>query len=374
MNKIIKSLSVIAFVAAIALAGTQSYFSDTETSTGNTFTAGTIDIDIDENNPFTGHYDIGDLKPGETGYMNFKIKNVGTNPANISKSLYNFTHTDSGEGYDCTASVSGVSNMTAYQTSSEPECVAEAGTQEDNVETQLIYDLSVEVYAGDDETNGPIWWQTIYKDSDGKTLTSVYGNTSTATSFVNLGMIPAGGHMNVTQSYHFNPNAGNEYQGDGLSFDMQIKADQLSQDEKGMATVTLVQKEKDGGQWHIKDGGASGTLTYKTKGPKFEYTFTATGLNAENYQLIYYPDPWASPKQIVRIGGVVSGSSITANGNVELGMDLPNPQSGYDDNYPQGAKIWLVPTSDLSNDILSWSHPEKYLMETALIQYDDTDL
>ena len=41
------SLSAIAVVAAIAVGATTAFFSDTETSTGNTFTAGAIDLRID---------------------------------------------------------------------------------------------------------------------------------------------------------------------------------------------------------------------------------------------------------------------------------------------------------------------------------------
>jgi predicted ribosomally synthesized peptide with SipW-like signal peptide len=48
MNKqLIISLSIIGVVAAIAIGGTIAYFSDTETSTGNTFTAGTLDLKVD---------------------------------------------------------------------------------------------------------------------------------------------------------------------------------------------------------------------------------------------------------------------------------------------------------------------------------------
>lgn len=43
-KKILISLSVIGAVAAIAVGGTIAYFSDTETSTGNTFTAGELDL------------------------------------------------------------------------------------------------------------------------------------------------------------------------------------------------------------------------------------------------------------------------------------------------------------------------------------------
>ena len=46
-RRILLSSVVIAFVASLVFAGTQAFFSDTETSTGNTFTAGAIDLKID---------------------------------------------------------------------------------------------------------------------------------------------------------------------------------------------------------------------------------------------------------------------------------------------------------------------------------------
>jgi len=83
-KKILISLTVISVVAAIAIGGTIAYFSDTETSTGNTFTAGAIDLKIDndswyngvlredlgwELDDLTGHlfFDYEDLKPGDWG-------------------------------------------------------------------------------------------------------------------------------------------------------------------------------------------------------------------------------------------------------------------------------------------------------------------
>ena len=47
MNKrILISLSVIGAVGAIVIGGTIAYFSDVETSTGNTFSVGTLDLKI----------------------------------------------------------------------------------------------------------------------------------------------------------------------------------------------------------------------------------------------------------------------------------------------------------------------------------------
>ena len=72
MNKIILSLSMIAFVAAIAIVGTGAYFSDTETSTGNTFSSGTMDFRIARPGD-TDHkiFDVSNLKPGQVvkGYL-----------------------------------------------------------------------------------------------------------------------------------------------------------------------------------------------------------------------------------------------------------------------------------------------------------------
>ena len=85
MKKIILSLTIIGVVAAIAIGGTIAYFNDTETSTGNTFTAGAIDLKIDNTSYYNGEinegltweqkdldegdlfFDFHDLKPGDWG-------------------------------------------------------------------------------------------------------------------------------------------------------------------------------------------------------------------------------------------------------------------------------------------------------------------
>lgn len=69
MRKILVSLSIIAVVGAIAIGGTIAYFSDVETSTGNTFSAGTLDLQIrDQNEGFgngvTATWIASDVKPG----------------------------------------------------------------------------------------------------------------------------------------------------------------------------------------------------------------------------------------------------------------------------------------------------------------------
>ena len=54
MKKILLSVSVIAVVAAVVIGVTTAFFSDTETSTGNTFTAGSLDLTIDNTCYYNG--------------------------------------------------------------------------------------------------------------------------------------------------------------------------------------------------------------------------------------------------------------------------------------------------------------------------------
>lgn len=113
-----------------------------------------------------------------------------------------------------------------------------------------------------------------------------------------------------------------------------------------------------------------GLLTYNFKGKTFDYTFSATGLDsATKYSLIYYADPWPGDGGTLIATFTTDGSGdITSTSNsVNLGMDLP---STGDENYPDGAKIWLVPSSDYTEGtgMTSWN-PENYLFENNMITY-----
>jgi len=96
-KKILLSIMTIGLIAMLAGTGLLTYFSDTETSTGNVFTAGTIDISID---PTTGQKvtleGFVDLKPCQTGYTTTTITNVGPNSATIWKHVTNVENREHG--------------------------------------------------------------------------------------------------------------------------------------------------------------------------------------------------------------------------------------------------------------------------------------
>ncbi|MFH1890030.1 MAG: TasA family protein [Candidatus Kuenenbacteria bacterium] len=77
MKKILISISIIAAVAAITIGATTAYFSDNETSIGNTFTAGTLDLNLDGADTNTVKFTLANLKPGDSGSGTWIVNNVG---------------------------------------------------------------------------------------------------------------------------------------------------------------------------------------------------------------------------------------------------------------------------------------------------------
>ncbi len=72
------SISILAVLLVGVLAfGAVAYFSDTETSSGNTFTAGTLDLNIDGQNSNVIKFNVNKMRPGNQPNSGFVLKNVG---------------------------------------------------------------------------------------------------------------------------------------------------------------------------------------------------------------------------------------------------------------------------------------------------------
>lgn len=88
-RKALISVLCIGLVAMTAGAGTLAYFSDTETSTGNTFTAGTLDLKVSDANEGFGDgvsatWTMNNMEPGVTtvGPFSVNLQNSGSIAAN----------------------------------------------------------------------------------------------------------------------------------------------------------------------------------------------------------------------------------------------------------------------------------------------------
>jgi len=135
----------------------------------------------------------------------------------------------------------------------------------------------------------------------------------------------------------------------------------------------LVLENKDSNWNEITGDGIKGVVEYDSTGEDFSYGLFAKGLTPDtDYSLIYYADPWPGDNP----GALIAESTTNSKGKiprwdegaVDLGMNLPDVN---DANYPDGAKLWLVPSADYdsnTNSLTAWN-PENYLFERKLITY-----
>lgn len=347
MKKILLSLLIVVGVTSGLVMGTRAYFTDTESSTGNTFSTGTIDIAVDSQNPWsrTTPYQLIDMKPSQVDYTNFTISNVGSNPANVWKKVANV--------------------VTSDDVVSEPECVEASGvwsgtictggTSKNDIDTAIDYDLSIKVYNANAVN---IFSQVLYNQN--KTVFQIK-NTD-----MFLGMIPEGGHMDVTESYHMQTATTNWAQGDKMTFDIVLTAEQL----KGIA---ILENKSNDGLWQVLgDDSYTGTFAYGVKDSKLTYTFTGVApLASTPYSLVVYQEPWATPagsgwpRPVTVLGTVTSDGS----GNV----NIPSTSVELNGNLLD-TTIWLVKSSDLTGNTMSGWNPSAYLLNTGLVDYYDADL
>jgi predicted ribosomally synthesized peptide with SipW-like signal peptide len=102
MKSIIKSLLIIVAVTAVAGGATYAYFFDEETSTGNTFTAGTLDLKVDgKDGSAIGHISEDNVVPavqwhGEEYDHQFVLKNAGTVPGHVTYTIKNVKNWENG--------------------------------------------------------------------------------------------------------------------------------------------------------------------------------------------------------------------------------------------------------------------------------------
>jgi hypothetical protein len=131
--------------------------------------------------------------------------------------------------------------------------------------------------------------------------------------------------------------------------------------------------EKDPVTWEIVDGGARGKMKYNLTGSEFNFVFNGHDLEpGMDYTLIYYPDPWPGDGLICLGEGT---SDFDGNVHIKNAIDTGGMPAMSDDNYPDGAKIWLVLSNDVDcimRQMVGWN-PIEYLFEYDLITFEDID-
>ncbi len=205
MKRIVISLSIIGVVSAIAIGGTIAYFSDVEKSEGNTLSAGTIDLAVNNQNPYSGAavVTLYDVKPSkELPKILVYLRNVGNNDGIAD---LHFRLGTSNEGID-----------------SESECEAES----------KVWDPEKELCVGQEQLNENICQAMLYdycydlNNNKNCDQTDPQGFTLPSQN-VDLGSLLVGMMRRLWLSFHMNSDAGNEYQGDGCTFDIDFTLHQI---------------------------------------------------------------------------------------------------------------------------------------------------
>jgi len=209
MKKILGLTIAALLVMGLVGGGTWAYFTDVETSTGNTFAAGTLDLEVNTENPWTStaiDNSATPMKPGETfSPVPIACKNVGSLPGDLYMQI---------------TAVSGVGGATTYPSgtpvcSSEPEYEAEGGPSTwvaiDTIDTEMT--LSCEK-----DASGITGLDGVKLDVAGtagyKLVESSLAADATAT-------VDLGATLDIT--------ATNEYQGDTVSFTIEFQIVQEGQ-------------------------------------------------------------------------------------------------------------------------------------------------
>jgi len=389
---------MIAAVAAIAIGATTAFFSDTETSTGNTFTAGAIDLQIDSkcsvNNAEAGRcgaWTMKDLLPTASTFFNFSDIKPGDKGENTIS-----LHVTNNDAWGC---VNIIPTKNDDVSSNEPELASPDAVNTDSIfDGELAQNMQFKIWADTCIRTTPVATpgDNIYQEGCDKLLTQGTGPI-TPTSYALA--IPQGNVFTGTSNtpltgsstYYLGvewsilPSVGNIIQTDSYQADISFYVEQsrnngnfVCPNAAPLAKRLRLENEtiNPTGPWTVINDGTYADLTW-TDGTEFAYTLYGQGLTPTmQYSLIYYADGWPgnNPGAFIASFTTDSGGFIaTTSGSVELNMDLPTLPDG---NFAVGAKIWLVRSSDYNSgtkSMIAWN-PSQYLFEgNVYIKYNDTN-
>ncbi|KKR11408.1 MAG: hypothetical protein UT39_C0008G0041 [Candidatus Woesebacteria bacterium GW2011_GWA1_39_21] len=391
MKKLLLSALSLGVVAVVAIVATQAFFSDEETSTGNTFQAGAIDLQVDSKAHYAGlvcvegHWVQEDQQPPTTrpdllddpcgGTWNLKDLTI--------EKFFEYSDLKPGDDGENTISLHVYNNdawgcvtinptLNDDMSSTEPEL--EAGDTQDTdsiFDGELAQSMHFRIWSDmcSNTGLGAVPGDNIYQqgcdllltEGDGPITPRTWalaapGLPNVFTGAVSAPLIGSNDYY-LGVAWDIPTTVGNKAQTDKYMSDISFKVEQSRHNEnfvcpvqEGFTPNTLRlenEQEVQGGPWNVIVDQKYVDMTYNSSGPTFDYTLVGQGLAASTqYSLIYYADGWPGNNPGALIGTHLSNADGTINTgpviNAELNMDLPTLPDG---NYAIGAKIWLIPSS-----------------------------
>jgi spore coat-associated protein N len=212
MFNITKSLAVIAIVVAAAVGGTYAYFSSTATSTANTFSAGTLDVQVSNDNSTWAKGVSGTWvspvgwAPGQTTNGTIHMTNVGTvNSNHVYFGFNSPTHSGGTGGVDLMDKIVVTNLQERFNNVTTLDQTATLAAQVGNKDNVLTLKELVDFSSG----YGYYSWDD--KSNDGIILQA--GNQK---------------DYDISFTFKFLDDAGNDYQGASAGFVVNMNATQNS--------------------------------------------------------------------------------------------------------------------------------------------------
>ena len=196
-------MATLGIAAAAAGAGTYAAFSDTESSNNTQVSAGTLNLDLNSNTSTS--MNVGDLAPGDSGYLATELSNTGSINGNLE--TVNLEITAESDGTSSDFEENADDDGSELDDSLDVDILVESGT----------WDGSVGANPGSE-----------YNANDGTTYAS--GTLMSVTGDNTPGTAPS---LNPEETKYlvFNytlprDTTGNEVQGDSVTFDISITLEQ----------------------------------------------------------------------------------------------------------------------------------------------------
>jgi predicted ribosomally synthesized peptide with SipW-like signal peptide len=207
-TKILTAILVVGLVATIAGGGLYAYFNDTETSTGNVFTAGTLDLKVNGTDTPARAIEAGPIYPGWSKTYIWCLSNTGSLDGKLWLEVTNIVNNENGV------------------TEPEQGAPGENGGEPGELGQYLL--VSIHVYNPTMAGPGTYWGfsncplNNLAGGNPAYQLSQVLPN-------VKQGLIKAGDDKAyVKMTFTLPTDVGNCVQGDSVSFDIVFHLDQIS--------------------------------------------------------------------------------------------------------------------------------------------------